>query len=92
MLNTISNTVDNSDGAGGVYFSEVNGHVVRHYWINGSVTRVAGSTSTPGSTGDGGAALVGKFNQPLGVALDNLGGIYVAGVCASQPPLRMHTP
>ena len=44
----------------------------------GAVERVAGDQLTPGSSGDGGAALLARFTEPTGVAVDPQGRVLVA--------------
>lgn len=43
----------------------------------GIISTIAG-TGTTGSSGDSGAASIALFNNPLGVAVDALGNVYIA--------------
>ena len=76
--------VDNSSN---VYVADSLNHVIRQISPAGFVTALAGSPGIPGSTdGTNGTA---RFNNPLGVAVDNAGNIYVAD--ASNDTIRRIT-
>lgn len=65
------------DGAGNLYFAERGENRVRKLDTAGVVTTVAG-TGTAGYSGDGGSAIEAELRQPLGVAVDAAGNVYVA--------------
>ncbi len=63
------------DVAGNVYVADNGNKTVRRISLNGTVTTIAGTAGTPGtSDGTGAAAL---FNSPQGIAVDASGNIYV---------------
>ena len=66
-------SVDNSSG--NVYFSDQNTNSIRFVAPNGSVSTLAGETDD-GSVD--GTALIARFTQPAGLALDAAGNVYVA--------------
>jgi uncharacterized protein (TIGR03437 family) len=63
------------DSAGNTYFSSLN--CVFRLDTNGLLSRVAGD-SRAGYSGDGGPATSAQLNNPIGVAVDASGDIYVA--------------
>jgi NHL repeat-containing protein len=65
------------DAAGNLYIAEQLNHRVRRVSPGGTITTVAG-TGTAGISGDGGPAIAAQLNQPLGVALDAGGNLYIA--------------
>ena len=65
------------DGQGGYYFSEEFNHVVRHVDATGRLTTVAGN-GTQGFSGDGGPATSAQLNNPVGLAVDTSGNLYIA--------------
>ena len=64
------------DGKGNVYLSADN--CVFRVDTSGTLTRVAGSSSAPGFSGDGGAATSARLAYPAGIALDSAGNLYIA--------------
>ncbi len=64
------------DAVGNCYVADKNNHTIRRIAPGGAVTTLAGSPRQSGSAD--GAGAVARFNLPEGVAVDNLGGIYVA--------------
>jgi uncharacterized protein (TIGR03437 family) len=68
------------DQAGNVYFGSL--HSVFRVDSSGNLTRVAGN-GRAGYTGDGGLATSAQFKYPSGIAVDNLGNLYVADRDAS---------
>jgi sugar lactone lactonase YvrE len=67
------------DGSGNVYVADSLNHRIRKAnAVTGVVTTVAGSNSTGGYTGDGGAATAARLNAPTGVALDTAGNLYIS--------------
>jgi len=66
------------DGQGRLYFSDPGNHRVRRIDLaNGIVTAYAG-TGTPGFAGDNGPAAAASLNQPIGLAADSAGNLYIA--------------
>ncbi len=65
-----------SDRNGNVYVADQGNSTIRMVAPNGTVTTVAGSPGNSGST-DGNAASA-RFQNPLGLAVDAVGNIYVA--------------
>ena len=64
------------DGFGNIFVADVNNSTIRKITSTGTVTTFAGSPGQNGSSdGTGGAA---RFNNPLGVAADGSGNVYVA--------------
>ncbi len=64
------------DGTGHVYVADSNNNAIRKIDPDGTVTTVAGSAGSSGSTD--GTGISARFNQPYGVAADNHGNLYVA--------------
>jgi sugar lactone lactonase YvrE len=64
------------DGAGNVYVSDANNHLIRFITPNGVVTTLAGTTKTIGSKD--GPALSATFGALRGVAVDSAGNAYVS--------------
>jgi uncharacterized protein (TIGR03437 family) len=67
------------DAAGNLYFtgSDFESHV-RRIAPDNTITTVAGMGTQGGFAGDGGPAIQALFNQPLGLAMDTAGDLYVA--------------
>jgi uncharacterized protein (TIGR03437 family) len=67
------------DAAGNLYFSgsDFEGHV-RRIAPDNTITTFAGRGILGGFSGDGGPAEMALFNEPLGLALDSAGNLYVA--------------
>jgi sugar lactone lactonase YvrE len=66
------------DGSGNLFVSDAGNNTIRKVTANGAVTTAAGSPGQPGSTdGVGGAA---RFFYPAGLAVDNLGNVFIADV------------
>lgn len=76
------------DGAGTVYVSDSGNHTIRKISPTGSVTTLAGSPGNFGTTDGPGAAA--RFGDPVGLAADANGRIYVADSLNST--LRRITP
>lgn len=67
------------DGAGNLLIAESDNHRVRRVdAASGIITTVAGIGAVYDSRGDGGAAAVAGLNQPVGVAVDATGAIFIA--------------
>jgi trimeric autotransporter adhesin len=67
-----------ADAAGNIYIADYGNNRVRKVDPSGIITTVAGSSSTGGFSGDGGAATAAKLYYPLGVALDGAGNLLIA--------------
>ena len=65
------------DGESNVYIADSGNHRVRKVDAAGVITTFAG-TGTQGYSGDGGAAAAAQLNEPIGVALDGSGNLYIA--------------
>jgi trimeric autotransporter adhesin len=67
------------DASGTVYYSELSNNRVRKVTAAGVVLTVAGQdTGAAGSGGDNGPAVLASLSHPDGLALDNLGNLYIA--------------
>ena len=64
------------DAAGNIYVSEYNFRV-RKINTAGIITTVAGN-GNDGSSGDGGPAVVASLSEPMGIAVDRAGNLYIA--------------
>ena len=64
------------DGAGNLYFAEINHHTIRKISASGIITTVAG-TGTKGYSGDGGPAVNAQLSSPAGLAVDRGGNLYI---------------
>ena len=64
------------DSSGNLYIADGGNHRVRKL-SNGIITTVAGN-GTAGYTGDNGAATSAELNDPVGVAVDSSGNLYIA--------------
>jgi large repetitive protein len=68
------------DGAGNLFIADSANNVVREISAaTGVITTIAG-THTAGFSGDGGAAVAAKLNQPFGLALDPAGNLFIADI------------
>ena len=65
------------DTSGNLYIADANNHSVRKVALNGIITTIAGN-GTSGSTGDGGQATSALLNNPLSLAVDPAGNVYIA--------------
>ncbi|PIB35276.1 hypothetical protein BFP72_07625 [Reichenbachiella sp. 5M10] len=63
------------DGSGNLYVADNRNHKIRKISTDGDVTTLAGS-GNPGSTDENGTSA--SFNNPIGVAVDAAGSVYVA--------------
>src|SRR5207253_8952777 len=79
---------------GGFLIVDYANDAIRRVSPGGTITTVAGTLTTPGSTGDGGPATAAKLNGPAGVAATADGGFLIADtnnhairrVSAAGPP------
>jgi uncharacterized protein (TIGR03437 family) len=66
------------DQAGNLYIADTYNHRIAHVILSsGQVSTIAG-TGTSGYSGDGGPAAAAQLSNPWGVALDNLGNLYIS--------------
>ena len=65
------------DSLGNIYFADTFNSRIRKVGTNGIITTEAGNGSQ-GYSGDGGAATNAALNNPFGVAVDNLGDVFIA--------------
>ncbi len=65
------------DHAGNLYISDVTNNRIRKVDVTGTITTMAGS-SFAGYYGDGGFAAAAGLNNPSGIAMDNIGNLYIA--------------
>ncbi len=65
------------DGDGNLYIADASNYRVRKVTTDGMISTVAGSASTSFS-GDSGPATMAGLNQPLGVAVDGDGNLYIS--------------
>jgi sugar lactone lactonase YvrE len=77
QANLVQPTGVASDKDGNVWIADRLNNRVRKVDSEGIITTIAG-TSPPGFSGDGGPATDARLNQPLGVAVDGLGRVYIA--------------
>lgn len=66
-----------ADSSGTIYISDSGNHTVRRIDASGIITTVAG-TAEFGSGGDGGLATRAQLAQPLGIAVDGAGNLFIA--------------
>jgi sugar lactone lactonase YvrE len=71
------------DGAGNLYVGDENNNAVRMISPTGTVRTVAGN-GTAGYGGDGGAATAANLDQPVWIAIDESGNLYVSGLGESR--------
>lgn len=64
------------DSVGNLFIADAANHRVRKVAADGTITTVAG-TSLKGFSGDDGAATTAQLNQPLGVAADSQGNLFI---------------
>ncbi|MFT3784300.1 MAG: immunoglobulin domain-containing protein [Nibricoccus sp.] len=64
------------DGLGVVYVADSGNAVIRKIALDGTVTTLAGTAGSTGSTDGTGAAA--RFNQPSGIVVDSTGTLYVS--------------
>ena len=78
------------DQAGNLYIADSSDNVIRKVAAgSGTITTVAGN-GTAGSAGDGGPATQAELNNPLGVAVDAAGNLYIGD--SNNNVVRMVTP
>lgn len=65
------------DASGNLYIVDQYNYRIRKVSPSGIISTFAG-TGSPGYFGDGGAATGAIFNQPVGIAIDGIGNVYIA--------------
>ena len=65
------------DRAGNLFIADSSSHRVRRVDATGTITTVAGTGET-GYSGDGGAAIQARLNQPSSVTVDGAGNLFIA--------------
>ena len=66
------------DGAGNLYIADTYNHCVRKVDGAGVITTFAGVCLQSGFSGDGGPAIAARLSNPMGVAADATGNVYIA--------------
>ena len=67
------------DGSGNIYIADAGNQVIREVSASGTITTFAGSnTLGAGYSGDGAAANAAQLNNPVAVAVDSSGNVYIA--------------
>ncbi len=72
-----SSTAVTVDGFGNLFIADSGNNRIRKVDTNGIITTIAG-TNNAGFSGDGGAATNASLNQPIGVAADAYGDIFIS--------------
>jgi NHL repeat-containing protein len=65
------------DSASNVFIADIRSHVIRKVTPDGTISTVAG-TGNAGYSGDSGPATAAALNEPVGIALDHAGYLYIA--------------
>jgi sugar lactone lactonase YvrE len=65
------------DSVGNLYIADFGNNRIRKVDTSGIITTVAGN-GVQGYSGDGGAATAAELNDPIGVAVDSAGNIYIS--------------
>ena len=63
--------------------TEYDNNRIRKVDVGGIITTIAG-TGTYGYSGDGGPATSARINDPMGVAVDNVGNMYIDSFCLTD--------
>jgi len=71
------------DGAGNFYINDRLNRRIRKIDTGGIITTIAG-TGVAGSAGDGGPATLAQLNEPVRVALDGVGNLYIGDRAANR--------
>jgi type IX secretion system substrate protein len=66
------------DAMGNVYISDENNQVIRKVNTAGVISTFVGTFGTGGYAGDGGQATAAELADPLGIAFDAMGNLYIA--------------
>jgi len=65
------------DASGNVYIADVENNVIRKVTAGTGIISTIAGNSTSGYSGDGGAASLAELNNPVGVAVDASGNVYI---------------
>jgi sugar lactone lactonase YvrE len=65
------------DSYGNLYVAEAGNHVIRKLSTDGTLVIVAGN-GTPGYSGDGNSAIAAQLSNPVGVAVDSSGNLFIS--------------
>ena len=65
------------DSVGNVYIADTGNRRIRKVDVSGKISTLAGN-GTRGYSGDGGVATSGILDNPIGVAVDSVGNVYIA--------------
>ncbi len=65
------------DAEGNLYVADSHNHVIRKISTTGHITTIAGIPEQAGYSGDGGPATAARLNEPIGIAVDADGTIYI---------------
>ncbi len=76
------------DSSGNLYIADAANNVIRKVTTSGTISTVAGN-NTAGFSGDGGVATSAQLNDPVAVAVDSSGNLYIAD--ANNSAIRMVT-
>ena len=68
------------DNFGNVYIADIGAYCIRKVSTSGIISTIAGSDTIEfgGFSGDGGPATLGELYQPMGIAVDRVGSLYIA--------------
>ncbi|HEY2470684.1 MAG TPA: DUF2341 domain-containing protein, partial [Terracidiphilus sp.] len=75
LINTVSDLI--FDSVGNLYLVDASNNRVRKVDTSGIITTIAGN-GTAGYSGDGSSATNAALNNPVGVAIDSAGNLYIA--------------
>jgi hypothetical protein len=67
-----------ADANGNIYIADSGNNCVRKVSVAGVITTYAGTPPSAGFSGDGGPATTASLSDPMGLALDNGGNLYIA--------------
>jgi sugar lactone lactonase YvrE len=79
------------DAVGAVYVADIGASRVRKIWHDGTIHAFAG-IGTAGMSGDGGPALQAQLGQPMHLAGDKAGNVYVTDNSTANRNIRMIAP
>ncbi|HEY6392401.1 MAG TPA: SMP-30/gluconolactonase/LRE family protein [Bryobacteraceae bacterium] len=65
------------DSSGNLYIADAGNNAIRKVTTSGTISTIAGN-NTAGYSGDGGAATSAQLNDPVAVAVDTSGNVYIA--------------
>jgi len=71
------------DAAGNLYIADFSNNCIRRINTSGNITTIAG-TGAAGFSGDGGSATSAKLNNPIGIAFDISGNLYITDAANSR--------